>query len=173
MIDDSPEVSKKAEVALEPRPFDTIWATGLAAVVTQLCARTVEDEHGSCFHSSEVPPISIPEYMTRIAKYFDCSGSCFVLALVFIDRLIRHSPHVTVNRFTSHRLLLTGMVVAAKFHDDAFFTNRFYANIGGVDLQDMNRMEASFLELIDFSLHVQPEEFAIYSKACQALAHDR
>lgn len=91
------------------------------------------------------------------------------MALLFIDRLVRRQPYITVNKMSCHRLLLTGMVVAAKTHDDRFYTNKFYARIGGVELQDLNLMEARFLKLLDWAVFVKPEEFKSFSCACESI----
>lgn len=36
-----------------------------------------------------------------------------------------------LNTFTLHRLVLTSCLVAAKFYDDSYFKNAFFARVGG------------------------------------------
>jgi hypothetical protein len=45
--------------------------------------------------------------MISIGKYAACSGECFVLALVYIDRIIQSNPTFVVNSLNIHRLLIT------------------------------------------------------------------
>lgn len=45
--------------------------------------------------------------LCSIAKYAACSGECFVLALVYIDRIIKTNPTFVVNSLNIHRLLIT------------------------------------------------------------------
>uniref|UniRef100_A0A6N2M892 Cyclin n=1 Tax=Salix viminalis TaxID=40686 RepID=A0A6N2M892_SALVM len=59
----------------------------------------------------------------------------------------------------AHRLLITGVMVAAKFLDDECYDNAYYARIGGVSTAEMNRMEMKFLFSLDFSLYVTTEVF--------------
>jgi hypothetical protein len=38
----------------------------------------------------------------------------------------------------AHRLLITSIVVSAKFFDDFYFKNSFYAKLGGISTQLLN-----------------------------------
>ena len=74
----------------------------------------------SKFHALRPPAISIKDYLQRVAKYAACSGECFVLALVYIDRIIQSNPTFVVNSLNIHRLLITSIMLAAKFFDDQY-----------------------------------------------------
>lgn len=39
-----------------------------------------------------------------------------------------------------YRLLITSVVVAAKFLDDKYYKNSYYATVGGINIQTMNEM---------------------------------
>jgi uncharacterized membrane protein len=54
-----------------------------------------------------------------------------VLALVYIDRLIQRDNFVLVS-LNVHRVVITSLMVAAKFFDDFYFNNAFYARVGGI-----------------------------------------
>ena len=113
------------------------------------------------FHAEKPPSISIPDYLHRIHKYAACSSECFVLSLIYIDRLIqRHGFVLTV--LNVHRVILTSIVLAAKFFDDQYFNNAYYGKVGGVSCPEMNSLELEFLLLVNFSLHVTSEEYAKY-----------
>lgn len=113
------------------------------------------------FHAEKVPTISIANYLSRIFKYASCSPECFVLSLIYIDRLIdRHDFVLTY--LNVHRIILTSIVLSAKFFDDQYFNNSYYAKVGGVTCQEMNSLELEYLFLINFSLHVTPKEYAKY-----------
>lgn len=94
----------------------------LACVLNQLCLRNdrlpMSQKGLSKFHALRPPAISIKDYLQRVAKYAACSGECFVLALVYIDRIIQSNPTFVVNSLNIHRLLITSIMLAAKFFDD-------------------------------------------------------
>ncbi|RZC25502.1 Cyclin-U4-1 [Glycine soja] len=74
----------------------------------------------SVFHGLTRPNISIQSYLERIFKYANCSPSCFVVAYVYLDRFTQRQPSLPINTFNVHRLLITSVMVAAKFVDDIF-----------------------------------------------------
>lgn len=61
-----------------------------------------------------------------------------------------------------HRVVITAILLAAKFFDDAYYNNAYYAKVGGVLVSELNGLEVDFLFRINFSLHVQPEVFEKY-----------
>lgn len=137
----------------------------LSCVLNQLCLRN--DQHPdqksiSKFHALRPPAISIKDYLNRIAKYASCSGECFVLALVYIDRIIQSNPSFVVNSLNIHRLLITSVMLAAKFFDDQYFNNAYYAKVGGVPCNEINSLEVEFLFMTNFSLFVGTDTYRQY-----------
>ena len=53
-------------------------------------------------------------------------------------------------------------IVAAKFFDDAYYNNAYYAKVGGVLTSEINGLEVDFLFRINFSLRVTSDEFDKY-----------
>mmetsp|Transcript_47512 Transcript_47512/g.93443 ORF Transcript_47512/g.93443 Transcript_47512/m.93443 type:complete len:272 (+) Transcript_47512:154-969(+) len=139
----------------------------LACVLKQLCMRNdaqsqEPNRNLSKFHALRAPPISIKDYLNRIAKYAVCSSECFVLALVYIDRIIQSNPNFVVNSLNIHRLLITSVMLAAKFFDDQYFNNAYYAKVGGVPCGEMNSLEVEFLFMTNFTLFVPSEQYRQY-----------
>lgn len=53
-------------------------------------------------------------------------------------------------------------MLSAKFLDDIFYNNAFYAKLGGVSPLEMNALEIEFLKLINFSLFVNFDSYSQY-----------
>src|SRR3989338_2796845 len=81
-----------------------------------------------------------------------------------MDRLVQSNPNFVISSFSIHRLLITSIMVAAKFFDDKFYNNEYYAKIGGIQKEEINKLEIEFLYMINFSLHFQPPEFEQYKE---------
>lgn len=113
------------------------------------------------FHGSRAPPVSIQQYIDRIFKYAGCSPSCFIVAYIYVDRYLQQTE-AYLTSFNVHRLLVTSLMVAAKFMDDSFFNNAYYAKVGGVSTSEMNRLEMKLLFTIDFRLQVDVDTFRRY-----------
>ncbi|KAG9321254.1 hypothetical protein KVV02_001450, partial [Mortierella alpina] len=58
-----------------------------------------------------------------------------------------------VNSFNIHRLLITCLMVAAKFTSDLFYSNARYAKVGGLSLPELNQLELEFLFTTKFELN--------------------
>ena len=54
------------------------------------------------------------------------------------------------------------MVIAAKFHDDKFYSNNYYSRLGGVTLKEMNLLERQFLTEIKYDLFVPTHTYKKY-----------
>ncbi|CAN1246854.1 CYCP3-1 [Linum grandiflorum] len=72
------------------------------------------------FHGLRAPAVSIRHYVDRIFKYSCCSPSCFVVAQIYVDRFVKQT-NVHLTSLNVHRLLITSIMLAAKFVDDAVF----------------------------------------------------
>lgn len=120
------------------------------------------------FHALKAPSIGIAQYLERIHKYASCSTECFVLALIYIDRLIQRNNFL-LTELNVHRVVITAVLLAAKFFDDAYYNNAYYAKVGGVLVSEMNSLEVEFLFRINFSLHASPELFHKYR--AELIAH--
>jgi len=140
----------------------------LAKVLTQLCLRNdgwgIDPSRMSKFHALRPPPISIQDYLDRIAKYSCCSEECFVLALIYIDRLIQCNPEFLVNSLNVHRIIITSVMLAAKFFDDHYYNNAYYGKVGGVSNAEVNSLEIEFLFMVNFNLFVATEEYNVYNQ---------
>ncbi|VVA12707.1 PREDICTED: cyclin-P3-1 [Prunus dulcis] len=115
------------------------------------------------FHASEVPALSIRRYIERIFKYSSCSPSCFVVAYIYIERFLQRTG-ICLTSLNIHRLLITSIMVAAKFMDDECYSNAYHAKIGGVSLSELNKLEIEFLLSLDFKLHVTINTFGKYCR---------
>ncbi|KAL2249013.1 cyclin-U4-1-like [Sesamum indicum] len=121
----------------------------------------------SIFHGLTRPTISILCYMERIYKYANCSPSCLVVAYIYIDRFVQKQPLLPISSFTVHRLLIASVLVSAKFMDDMFYNNAYYAKVGGISTAEMNLLEMDFLFGLGFQLSVSPSTFQTYCSFLQ------
>ncbi|KAG0269827.1 hypothetical protein DFQ27_001947 [Actinomortierella ambigua] len=60
-----------------------------------------------------------------------------------------------LNSLNIHRLLITALMVAAKFTSDLYYSNARYAKYGGLRLEELNQLELEFLFSIKFDLNVK------------------
>jgi hypothetical protein len=116
--------------------------------------------------SKFVMNISIRDYMKRIEKYSGASPCCYAVGLIFLERLksakrqredIEDGPLLT--SATYQRLVVTSIMVAAKFLDDYYHSNKHWALIAGLPTSEINELELDFLGQLGYRLHIQREEY--------------
>ncbi|CAM8896053.1 unnamed protein product [Rhodiola kirilowii] len=113
------------------------------------------------FHGIRAPDMEIEQYIDRLFRYSACSPSCFVAGYIYMDKFLqRKNGYLT--SLNAHRLLITGVMVAAKFIDDAFYNNAYYAKVGGISTREMNKLEMNLLFDLDFRLQITTETFRKY-----------
>jgi len=121
------------------------------------------------FHAKKLPTITIHDYMGRLQQFSCCSEACFVLAFIYIDRVLQKNPSFPLGSLCIHRLILACLMIAIKFNDDIYYDNAFYAKIGGISVNEMNILEISLLSLTQFDLYVKDQVFSDYSN--ELLSH--
>ncbi|GMN48316.1 hypothetical protein TIFTF001_017489 [Ficus carica] len=142
--------------------------TSLITFLSSLLERVSESNDLNCqfqpqkisvFHGLTRPTISIRSYLERIFKYANCSPCCYIVAYVYLDRFAQRQPSLPINSLNVHRLLITSVMVAAKFMDDMYYNNAYYAKVGGISTTEMNFLEVDFLFGLGFHLNVTPTTF--------------
>merc|ERR1712056_31806 len=91
-----------------------------------------------------------------------CSRACLVTSLVYIDRIVKLHPDFSICDRTIHRLLAVSMLLSAKYYDDVYYSNAYYARVCGLTLKEINSLEHEFLKLVNWKLDVSSEEYVEY-----------
>ena len=150
----------------------------IAELLTDICEESTKDKDNNTskhyihitsiigiikpFLSKKVPAITIKNYLERLIKYTKIESTTLVLILIFIDRVCDINK-IRLNYFNIHKLIIASMLVSIKYNEDDYFSNEFYAKVGGIRMIEMNKLEYEFLCLIEFNLFVNEEVFNKYN----------
>eukprot|EP01105_Mastigella_eilhardi_P019026 TRINITY_DN445_c0_g1_i1.p1 TRINITY_DN445_c0_g1~~TRINITY_DN445_c0_g1_i1.p1 ORF type:complete len:245 (+),score=106.46 TRINITY_DN445_c0_g1_i1:33-737(+) len=128
----------------------------------------------AAFESRRPAAVSLRAYLVRLAQYSGAQVNTVVAALAYVDRLVEmHSGGPAPFLITDanvHRVVLACLVIALKFFEDHFYTNAFYARVGGVPVEELNALEVALLSMLQFSLFITPELYQQYEQALAAAA---
>lgn len=160
--DEEEEEVTYSDPGQEVRTAGPSFVPALANVLQHMASMAGQTHRVTRFHAIRAPQLSIGDYLSRISTYFQCSHECFVLALIYVDRIVKLHPEFTISLLNIHRLLVTAVMLSAKFFDDVYYSNAYYAKVGGVRPPELNALEAQFLRLIEWKLHVLPQEYDQY-----------
>jgi len=78
-----------------------------------------------------------------------------------------------VSPLNTHRLLVISVMVAAKFQDDIYYGNDYYARVAGVSLKEINTLEDHFLRLLSWRANVSVHEYTAYHAQMLGTVTDR
>ncbi len=78
-----------------------------------------------CFEGKR-SPINPARYVRRILKYGRVSECCFLVAIIYIERIKVAGHAVRLSSTSLQRLLAVAVMVAAKFLDEPFYANKWW-----------------------------------------------
>ena len=59
-------------------------------------------------------------------------------------------------------------MVAAKFAEDFYYKNEYYAKVGGISRSEINNLEFEILSILNYHLMVSDREFSVYLEKLEA-----
>jgi hypothetical protein len=114
------------------------------------------------FHSRSPPRISVHDYLQRLTTHATLSPPILLSMVYYIDRLCALYPAFTVSSLTIHRFLIASATVASKGLSDSFWTNKTYARVGGISMNELALLELEFLFRVEWRIVPQPEVLEDY-----------
>lgn len=114
------------------------------------------------FTAKSIPKISINDYLLRIHKYSFIERNTLIISLIYIDRLCDLSK-ITLTYYNIHRILVGAILIAIKYNEDAIYNNKYYSEVAGVSLNELNLIESKFIELCNCEMFVSNNAFENYS----------
>ncbi|KAL9429960.1 hypothetical protein AB3S75_025361 [Citrus x aurantiifolia] len=131
--------------------------------IARNCRRALsKDSRSRVFDSHEIPDMTIQSYLERIFRYTKAGPSVYVVAYVYIDRFCQANPGFRIHATNVHRLLITTIMVASKNVEDLNYRNSYFARVGGLETNELNKLELDFLFLMGFKMHVNVSVFESY-----------
>lgn len=107
-------------------------------------------------------PNSIFEFIVNVMIMTKMEKEIIIIALVYIERFIFNSGILLTSR-NWKRLLFTSMIIASKFWDDDSFENNHFSQVfNHLTIGEINLMERTFLELINYKTYIKFSEYFKY-----------
>ena len=113
------------------------------------------------FYLNHFPPISIEDYINRIYKGTKMNISTLILSIIYIDRFCEMNNGYVLCMNNIHKLLCTSCLVSVKFNEDININMKYFAEVAGLPVYDLNNLEFYFCLRLKFSFFV---DYDIYQK---------
>jgi hypothetical protein len=107
-----------------------------------------------------VPTIGFRKWVTTIISTTQVGKNVILLALMFIYRLKRFNPGVSGRRGSEFRLLTIALMLGNKFLDDNTYTNKTWAEVSGISVNEIHIMEVEFLSNMRYDLYASAAEWS-------------
>lgn len=122
----------------------------------------IREQSKMIFSSSNIPKISILEYLNRIVNYTKIEDSTLITSIIYLDSVTQNGIYLT--DYNIHTLLLICILIAIKMNEDDIYTNEYYAEVAGISLKKLNKIEHEFLNMNKFKLFVDKDIFEQYQQ---------
>jgi len=119
-----------------------------------------------------IPSLSLTSYVERFTNFTTAPREVFVTAIAYIDRFLASNPRgIELALCNVHRIFAVSFVVASKFVSDLYNSNKYYARVAGVSLEELNTLERAFLNDLGYNLFLTPEQYDAYNRPAEFLSH--
>ena len=113
------------------------------------------------FNTHNKPSTPIKKFLERVVKYCQPEPSTFITSLIYLDNILLKTKS-KLTWINSYKLFYTCFVLSMKFNEDRHNSNKFYAKVCGVNINDFLLMEYIALKYLDFNLFIQSETYDLY-----------
>lgn len=115
------------------------------------------------FCSRSIPNITPEDYVQRIINGTEATKSILICSVYLLFQVNKKFP---VDAYSFHRLFLTCYVLAMKMVNDTVNDNNSdLSKVGGlVDVKELNKLEITLLQLLDFNIHIPIKEYIAFNK---------
>ena len=104
------------------------------------------------FELKSIPKISYDKYRDKFKTFID-EDIMYHVADIYVQRWCDITDTM-LSTFNEHKLFLVALLIAHKFWDDEAYDNTPFAEVGGINVQELNDLEFRFLSNINFKLVV-------------------
>ena len=113
------------------------------------------------YNTNKKPSVPVKKFLERVVKYCQPEPSTFITSLIYLDNILLKTK-TKLTCMNSYKLFYACFVLSMKFNEDRHNSNKFYAKVCGVNINDFLLMEYRALKYLDFSLFIQAETYELY-----------
>lgn len=151
-------VSAKLDYEME-RMTDFVTEATQTMYALHLSAQCVADvDVTRSFHHGMQSLPSFRKWVHQVLSATRLPSATILLSLHYLNERVAHFPEtVSSGENQIYRLLAVAMILGSKFLDDNTFVNRSWSDVTAIKVKELNTLEAQWLQLLGWHLHVDPE----------------
>ena len=113
------------------------------------------------FYISNIPNISLYEYIKHIVKNTNMNISTLINAIIYIDNFCERNKYV-LSFNNIYLIVLSSCLISFKFNEDTPMNNKTFSKIGGINVEKLNKLEYLFYINIHLSLLIDESLYNYY-----------
>jgi hypothetical protein len=106
--------------------------------------------------------IQVYKFISLFMACFEVGPEIVVASLIYIERLLKMNEGFLITDNNAKSILHSALTLASKFFIDKFEKNTIFYAVGGLSKRQMRSMLGIYLDLINFNLNIEEEEFNAY-----------
>ncbi len=118
------------------------------------------------FDSKLIPNISILDYINRIIDYSKIEENTLIAGLIYIDKIAKV---IKITNFNIHKILFSCILIAIKNFEDEIYSNNYFAQIGGINNEELLKLELNISTLLDFKFFISEKTFEQFKAALELM----
>eukprot|EP00729_Bicosta_minor_P003492 gene3492-16328_t len=124
-------------------------------------------------YATDVPPDeTIYDFMNRLFHAAALTAECGIITIVYINRVIQYTG-LALHASNWKRVLLGAILMASKVWDDqAVWNVDFCSILPKIEVEDMNDLERTYLEMLQFNINVDSSVYTMYYFQLRSLAEE-
>ena len=87
------------------------------------------------FNTNKKPSVPVKKFLERVVKYCQPEPSTFITSLIYLDNILLKTK-TKLTCMNSYKLFYACFVLSMKFNEDRHNSNKFYAKVCGVNIND-------------------------------------
>eukprot|EP00756_Hemistasia_phaeocysticola_P026708 Hpha_TRINITY_DN16078_c3_g1::TRINITY_DN16078_c3_g1_i2::g.117720::m.117720 len=140
----------------------SILVSQASRVLTAMCGEE-RGLSGTVYDVSAKPDMSLEKFIHRWVRYTGVGDEVVLTALAYLDKVAVRG--ICLGEMTCHRMILSALVVATKWHCDQHNDMVYYAKVGGVTCKDLGSLERRMLRDLEFDAFCDASIIAQYRAA--------
>ena len=110
---------------------------------------------------SEMPDISIHNYIYFIYTYLNLEFSSILLSVISINRFLEiNKDYLSKNNF--YKLFIASCLLNSKLNEEPLYFYDYYAKAGRIDKNELIILENEYFKMIDYKLFVNEDIYKRY-----------
>ena len=125
-------------------------------IVNEKIIITENNHNVGCLICRHKPSITINDYIKQIFKSEIIDELNYDAIILYTINLIHYlkTKGIYLNNYSCHRIISTLIMLSSKIIEENPYSNWYWAMLCGVSLEDMNFMERTIMQILDYNLHI-------------------